>query len=271
MSTLKITHNAGFFSCCTIRLGKIVEFFNKNKSLPTIVDSSQQFTNYKSNVDEDLSKYFFKENDQIEIKYIDSVKITNTNDEDQFSNYHFLNLKIVSHFIEKYFKLSDDILNIIDKLEKKYEIDYNNTISVLYRSNDKISETNIGSYETFYQKINECSLENPKMKILIQTDDQNFLDYCLNKLNDKIIFFDEIPRINNNPRQVIHNVINKNDRKTFASNFLGVTKILSKTKILITHSGNCGMWTIFFRGNMENVYQYLNPLNNKNNNKIGWQ
>ena len=261
MSTLKIIHNAGFFSCCTIRLGKIIEFFNKNKSLPTIVDSSQQFVNYKSNVDEDLSKYFFKENDQIEIKYINDVKITTTNNEEQFSNYHFLNLKILSPFIEKYFKLTDDILNIIDILEKKYEIDFENTISVLYRSNDKISETNIGSYETFYQKINECSWKNPNMKILIQTDDQNFLDYCTSELNDKIIFFDEIPRINNHPSQVIHNLINKNDRKTFASFFLAATKILSKTKILITHSGNCGMWTIFFRGNMENVHQYLNPLN----------
>ena len=31
-----------------------------------------------------------------------------------------------------------------------------------------------------------------------------------------------------------------------------------------------GIWAIFFRGNMENVHQYLNPLNNKINNKIFW-
>ena len=272
MTTLRITHNAGFFSCCTIRLSKIVDFFNKHKSLPTKVDSSEQFINYKSNFDEDLSKYFFKENDQTEIKYIKDIKITNTYDENQFSNYHFLNLKMISPFIERYFKLSNDVLDIIDILEKKYEINHDNTISVFYRSNDKITETNIGSYETFYQKINECSLKNPNMKILIQTDDQDFLDYCVSKLsNIKIIFFDEIPMINNNPTRVIHNIINKNELKTFASYFLAATKILSKSKILITHSGNCGMWAIFFRGNMENVYQYLNQLNNKNPNKIFWQ
>ena len=53
--------------------------------LPTMVDSSQQFINYKSNFDEDLSKYFFKENDQIEITYIKNEKISL---DDQFSNYH---------------------------------------------------------------------------------------------------------------------------------------------------------------------------------------
>ena len=38
----KITHNAGFFSCCSVKLTKIVEFINLNKKLPDSVDSSAQ-------------------------------------------------------------------------------------------------------------------------------------------------------------------------------------------------------------------------------------
>ena len=37
---LKITHNAGFFSCCSCRLSETVEFINSNKRLPDNVDSS---------------------------------------------------------------------------------------------------------------------------------------------------------------------------------------------------------------------------------------
>ena len=49
---LKITHNAGFFSCCTIRLLEIINYFNLNKELPLIVDSSVQFEVYKNeNID----------------------------------------------------------------------------------------------------------------------------------------------------------------------------------------------------------------------------
>ncbi len=40
-------HNAGFFSCCSVKLTKIVEFINSNKRLPDNVDSSEQFSLYK--------------------------------------------------------------------------------------------------------------------------------------------------------------------------------------------------------------------------------
>lgn len=43
MHIIKITHNAGFFSCCSVKLTKIVEFINLNKKLPDSVDSSAQF------------------------------------------------------------------------------------------------------------------------------------------------------------------------------------------------------------------------------------
>ena len=34
----KINHNAGFFSCCSVRLGSIVHYFNKEKQLPKYVE-----------------------------------------------------------------------------------------------------------------------------------------------------------------------------------------------------------------------------------------
>ena len=44
---IKITHNAGFFSCCSVRLSEIIDFINSNKRLPDNVDSSEQFEIYK--------------------------------------------------------------------------------------------------------------------------------------------------------------------------------------------------------------------------------
>ena len=39
-------HNAGFFSCCSVKLHKIIEFININNKLPN-VNSSKQFLWYK--------------------------------------------------------------------------------------------------------------------------------------------------------------------------------------------------------------------------------
>ena len=45
---IRTVRNAGFFSCCSIRLNKIVDYINLNRKLPTSVDSSQQFLWYKN-------------------------------------------------------------------------------------------------------------------------------------------------------------------------------------------------------------------------------
>lgn len=257
--TLTITHNAGFFSCCTIRLIEIVNFFNNNKNLPTIVDSSRQFDFYKSKP-EDLSKFYFTEKEN-SIEYNFDIKLSMTDDEEQFSDYKLLNISDINPFVEKYFSLSNEVNSMILEMEQKYNIDHENTIAVFYRGNDKVKETNIGSYDEFLNKTIECSNSNPEKKIIIQSDDQGFVNYCKDKIdNSKIIVFDEIPSINSNPTIAVHHTVRPDDKKIFAAYFLAITKIVSKSNILITHSGNCGMWAVLFRGNTNNVHQYLNSI-----------
>ena len=48
---IKITHNFGFFSCCSVKLSNIVNFINVKKKIPNIVDSSEQFKLYKKDSD----------------------------------------------------------------------------------------------------------------------------------------------------------------------------------------------------------------------------
>ena len=167
MDKLVITHNGGFFSCCTIRLIEIVNFFNNNKKLPTIVDSSTQFDFYKSK-SEDLSKFYFTEKEN-NIEYNFDIKLSKTDDEEQFSDYELLNISDVNPFVEKYFSLSDEVNSMVLKMGEKYNIEYENTIAVFYRGNDKVKETNIGSYDEFLNKTLECSNSNPEKKIIIQT------------------------------------------------------------------------------------------------------
>jgi hypothetical protein len=172
-----------------------------------------------------------------------------------------LNFKEINPFIEKYFSASAEVDSIILKMEEKYSIDYKNTIAVFYRGNDKCTETNIGSYDIFLDKILSISSDNTDKKIIIQTDDQNFLDYCKEKIdNNRLIVFDEINGIRSNPNTGVHKLIPKDQRALFATYFLAIVKMLSKSDIIITHSGNCGMWVVLFRGNSNNVHQYLNSI-----------
>ena len=67
---LIINHNSGFFSCCSIRLFKIIEYMKKYKKTPDIIDSSRQFLNYKTRQQKnfDISPHFFNLNKFINIE-----------------------------------------------------------------------------------------------------------------------------------------------------------------------------------------------------------
>ena len=121
---LKVIHNAGFFSCCSTRLFKIINFFNECKTLPIYVDSSEQFTEYKINYNDDITYEYFKQDDELDIKYEKNIIFSTERKEEQFSNYKNILFDNIYFFIKKYFTVSDKINNIIEELVTKYNIDY---------------------------------------------------------------------------------------------------------------------------------------------------
>ena len=253
---LKITHNAGFFSCLSIRLEKILEYFNNNKVLPDVVDSSEQFREYKVNPSDDLTHYFFIENN-IDIPYITKVEITSTNNEPQFSDYKLLNFNAIKPFIDKYFSITPAIGEKINFLETKYKIEYDNICAVRYRGNDKAIETNAPTYSEIIEQAKKIKLANPQINFVLQSDESEFLENFINSFPESIIF-QEIPPIKK-CNMCPNFAIPIENRLTTISYFLASIKIISKAKYIITTSGNGELWVCIFRGNADGVYQYLNP------------
>ena len=100
---LEVIHDAWFFSCSTIRLRNIINFYNKNKSFP-IVDSSKQWSSYKD-IEGDITPILFKQNEIISsIK--DTIIFSDDDREDQFSDYTRLNYDDINFFIDRYFDSS---------------------------------------------------------------------------------------------------------------------------------------------------------------------
>lgn len=258
--TLIIDHNAGFFSCCSVRLAQIINYYNEYKKEPKILDFSKQFSFYKQNsFDEDINSLFFKD-----YKLLDSIKhISNLNFswDDQYITYKNFEIEKLNLFIKKYFTLSDFIYNLITETEKKYKIDYDNTISVCYRGNDKIKETNIANYEDFFLKCDEINKKNKNCKFFLQTDELEFLQKFYD-IFPNTFHLQEIPVISKNNDMAVHHTIQQHDKPMFACNILKSIYMLSKSKHVITHTGNCSMWIYLFRNDPKNFHQYINHKNN---------
>ena len=253
-------HDAGFFSCCSVKLENIVEFINSKRTVPT-VNSSSQFSMYKYKHG-DITYDYFQHYTTIEntIKYPIDYK-----ENYQFIDYSRLEYNTILPIVKKYYTPSNQITRTVDYLKNKYQLN-DEYIGVYYRGTDKAIETQIASFEDFYNKIIEINKEG--LKIIIQTDSSHFLDYIKSKLDNLIIITENdtsssdkgVHFLNNSKKNYI-------DMFYLFSTFL----ILSKCKYIITGSSNASMWMMLYRGNNNNAHQYLNGewLNNPSNTNDG--
>ena len=254
MDVLKTVHNAGFFSCCTFRLLPIMKYFNENGRLPDAVDSSEQFFFYKNNPAENLVPLFFKDGDN-EIPAGQHIA-TNEPREISFSDYSKLQFQHTTPFVRRYFTLSNKVSGIVWDYEQKYGIDYENTCAIFYRGNDKIKEGDLVPYEQYAEKARALLAENPNIRFLVQPDETEFLEYFIKEFPDRCFFFSETPHMRKKLSAIFFELPLER-RANHACYFLAATYAISKCKHIITHSGNGGMWAVLFRGNFENVHQFI--------------
>ena len=253
---IKTTHNAGFFSCCSVKLHTIVKFINSNKRLPDIVDSSKQFKLYKNdkNKDKDITFDYFEHYENV--PDVNIIHPIDYNWGHQFIHYANLDYKCITPLIKKYFSPSAKINEIVNNIEKKYNIVCANTLAVYYRGTDKFKETQIASFNDFYNKIIEIVNINKDINILLQTDSAKFIDYINDKNLKNVVIIDENKTSYTN--RGIHKEQSNNTNYQNMFYFLSTIKILSKCKYIICGSGNCNIWIMLYRENNKNVIQHLN-------------
>ncbi len=269
MKDLTISHDYGFFSCCSIALDKIIEFHNEKNFLPT-VDRTNQYSWYKDNITQGVNDFF--EEKQIDLNLKPENLKEDFEMESQFSDYSLLNFEYAKKIIDIYFSPSEKVKEIENYLLNKYEINLSKTIAVYYRGNDKIKETTLPTYDEYLIKIKEVISKNLDHKILIQSDELSFVDFIRDNIKD-FIEIKESKKINDK-NTAVNYTINIGERLINCQLFLAIIQIISKSNKIIINSGNVGIWTCLYRSNTNGVYQFLSnglQSNEKTRNqKIGW-
>ena len=114
----------------------------------------------------------------------------------------------------------------------------------------------VWNYEEFKNKARIIQNQNPEIKFLVLTDEKEFLDQFTNDFNN-VIFFEEVPRITKRMKNTVESLLDSRLKDILW--FVSAIYIVSQTKYIISTSGNGEFWTILFRKNADNFYQYLNP------------
>ena len=251
-----VTHNYGFFSCCSVKLTRIVEYINYSSKIPDYVDSSLAFGEYKKYDTIDITFDFFEHYDNkkdIIINYPINYHYNH-----QYLDYSTLDYNDIVPLIQKYFSPSKYIIHNVEILEEKYQIDYSNAIAVYFRGTDKFNETQISSFETFYDKIGELRELHTNAQIIIQTDTSQFVDYMNDKQLNNVLFFTENTTSYSN--KGIH--YEKSHEQNYKDMFhlFPIFLMLSKCKYIICGSSNVSHWIMMYRGNGNNMQQYYNGV-----------
>jgi len=253
--SVTITHNAGFFSCCSVRLHEIVNYINLNSEIPNEVDSSIQFQWYKVDNNNDITYSYFEHfNNTPNFNYISNIDYYHWY---QYNSYSTIDYNKIIPVIKKYFSPSKIIIDIINNIEEKYNLNYDNICVLFYRGNDKNTETAVCSYDEYLTYANLIMKNNPNILFLIQSDETEFIDFMTQHFPTNLFYFkDEIRHMNKCNSTVDQKM--KNDIFTFSKYYLAITIIMSKCKYIICGSGNCSIWIMFYRENANNVFQNLN-------------
>lgn len=263
---LTCTHDAGFFSCCSILLKSIIKHFNQHKSLPSAIDSSKQFMKYKFNgleKDHDLRLHYFQDV-MNNIPMLLDKHVDHEENDDQFQNYKSFDYVKLQPFLDIYFSPSNEIRRLVKILLLKYNLmnpqNLENTCVLFYRGNDKVKETNLCSYEEMIRKAKEVQSINPAVQFLIQSDETEFLNRMFEEFQGTALCFqDEIKHMSRNEFTNVDEI--KDDTSInykFSKWFLAITIVMSYCGHVICTSGNCSIWIMYYRRNAHNVHQFLN-------------
>ena len=252
-SVVTITHNAGLFSCCSVRLTHILNYVNSNKKFPDVVDSSEQFDWYKQDSKKDITFEYFQHYSNI---YAEIYTPINHHWEYQFTNYLNIDHIRLKSIIKKYFSPSFEVDTIINTIQDKYKLDYENICVLFYRGNDKNRETTKCSYDDYLIYANQIIQKNPNTQFLIQSDETEFIDFMTKTFPTNSFYFkDEIRHIKKCDDTV--DIVMKSTNLEFSKKYLAITIIMSKCKYVICGSGNCDIWILLYRGNSNNIVQNL--------------
>jgi len=274
-----ILHDAGFFSVCTDCIFNITEcskYLNSNniEYNNIYIDTNKTFKLYKTNTSNNFYDYF-KVSNNFNTNNIINKSIDNNIALLPYSN---INFDIINNYVNSFFQPSDNICKIINYIECKYNLDYENTYCIFYRGLDKTKETINPSYEEFYNKIYNETKDITNIKFLIQSDEAEAVEFFRNKFANNIVFSDEIRYLPKQQTLIEHN-FSKEDNKKYSYFFIAIVYIMAKCKAIYCTTSNVSLWIALFRGNTNNFHQYLkqidmlhgimkNPLYNPNINEV---
>lgn len=278
MPTLKMKPDGGgFFSYCTVTLADLISYFNIYKKLPEL-DRSEIYRGYKKT--NQATEFFSYNNLQpltgnvsrfsafsmlYGVAESPDESIPEINACDKYfdgwganifavSEYKNIQYDCLKDILYKFFDPADDIKKLKKDIINKYAIDTDKTIAVYYRGTCKKIELDLPTYDSYFYKIEQLKKDNPEYKILIQSDELEFIAEAKKEFPSCIVIAED--KVKGNKLSSPFWYLN-NDTYSYHV-FFAIVLLLADCRHIILNTCNVGLWICLYRGHKEGIIQHLN-------------
>lgn len=158
-------------------------------------------------------------------------------------------------FAEKWFQVREQIqLNVLQGLETR-ELDLDQIIAVNLRGSTKIKEVIPARISFWVETVDRLRQSVPGGRVVLFSEDQDLVDSFTKAATYEVTDFGQEVRVRRGAS------INDTFRSlpgtdSFVQNFIGRTWLISRSRRIVTHTGNTAFWTCVFRGCACDVYQF---------------
>ncbi len=254
---ISITHSQGFFSNCTVTLWALTRLYPSERFMKVDWRCQDQWRN-DDQVGKNLFDLYFHPN-----RYLDTHALANLPPINHHGVYRDLRFDKLTPYMENYFVPSERVRKKMGELVRKYKIDYSNTIGVCYRGTDKFTELVPVPPHYYVDEIRRLIKKNPRLRVLLQTDQEQVRDIFMRDLGERVFYLSELPVTKSS---IGAHKISREDRGIsnfeFGITLIAVVNILAKCIYVVTHTGNVSLWIYLYRGNASNTCQLRPRLPN---------
>lgn len=237
----------GFFFNCTSAVYSIVNHINRTGFTPH-VDFSDAFVNFKTDKNHNIYDQLFE--------YRDDICIDKNTLGDCFrlgGKFFYVdeNYKHIKPVIDKWFTPNQQINDHTNTLIDKYDINTDKTLCICYRGTDKHQDIKPPSYD----ELIDVAIDHPHDRVFVQTDQQQFLDRCVDRLGESCVYFDEHVRTTGDQLPIFKTPAN--ERLKNCQMFLATVLIMARCRYIIYNTSNVTRWTCLYRGSAIRTTQFL--------------
>lgn len=272
-ATIRVAHDAGFFSCCTVLLNRILSHAGANGGELPSVDATGTFGWYKPPGGEgrDGRELFFQRFEPSDgspsapVRWVDWDE---DDDDEQFCDLARYNFAALAPVLAAYFTPDARIDAIQTALRSKYGIDYQRTCVLFYRGNDKARESVPCDYGEMVDRALAATADRPDTAFWLQSDETEFLSFARDRLTRQGPRSDRSPAVITMDGGDIRHMSSRDDTVDhldrasnfeYACKFLAIARMMARCRQVVCTSGNVSSWVALFRGSARGMVQHLAP------------